>query len=200
MKVLCGASLALALAMTASAPAADEFKDSPYYPMQEKATWTYKAGDSKFQLRVARHEKVGTTMCARIETVQDGKVVGSEDVFVRDEGVFRLASDDKVINPAVMILKLPPKPAEIWTIDSKADTAAGTESLKGTFAENNEEVTVPAGNYKAVVVACEDLDANGAKYSFKTYYAKDVGMVKQDISAGGLKVVIELEKYESAPK
>jgi hypothetical protein len=200
MKVLCGASLAVALAVTAPVAAAEDFKESPYYPMKVGATWTYKAGDSKFQLRVASYEKIGTTMCARVETVQDGKVVGSEDVFVRDDSVYRIASDGKVINPPVMTLKLQktekgdiqPKNGDIWTVDSKADR----EALKGTFTENGEEVTVPAGKYTAVTVSCEDLDANGAKYSFKTSYAKDVGMVRQEITAGGLKVVIELEKYE----
>ncbi len=52
---------------------------------------------------------------------------------------------------------------------------------------------------KAVTVRCDDLEANGARYSFATYYAKDKGMVKQVSEAGGLKVVIELEKYEPGP-
>ena len=214
MKVLCGASLTLALAMTAYAaddpktPDAkpSDIKTSPYYPMQDGSSWNYKAGDSKFTLKAVKHEKVGTTMCARIETVQEGKVVGSEDVFVKDDGVYRLASDDKVIDPPVMILKLtgpksePPK-NDAWNVESHADTSTGKETLKGTFAESDGvEVTVPAGKYTTVMVACDDLDANGAKYSFKTYYAKDVGMVKQEIEAGGLKVAIELDKYEAAPK
>lgn len=197
MKVLSVASLTVALAWTAVAAAADDFTYSPYYPMQVGATWSYKTGDSKFSVKVTTHEKIGTTMCARLETVQDGKVVGSEDVFAKDDGVYRLALDGKVIEPAVHILKLPPKPGDAWVVDSKAEGKTGTERLQGTFKTGGEEVTVPAGKYTAVTVACDDLDANGAKYSFTTDYVKDVGMVKQVIEAGGLKTVIELEKYEA---
>ena len=195
------ASVALALAWTACAAAADDFKDSPYYPMQVGAVWNYKAGDSKFTVKVTTHEKVGTTMCTRLETAQEGKVIGSEDVFAKEDGVYRLALDGKVIEPAVCILKLPPKPGDGWSVDSKAQgKTGGTEALKGRFKVGGEEVTVPAGKYTAVTVSCDDLDANGAKYSFTTDYVKDVGMVKQVIEAGGLKVVVELEKYEPAAK
>jgi hypothetical protein len=199
MNVLSGASFALALALTAPAAAAEDFKDSPYYPMQVGATWTYKAGDSKFVVKAIKHEKIGATNCARIETLRDGKVVGTEDVFVKDDSVYRMASDDKQVDPPVLILKLPPKVGEVWNIESKSTTKTGVETLKATFTENGEEVTTPLDKFAAVTVSCEDLDANGAKYSFKTYYAKDVGMVKQEITAGGLKIVIELEKYEAAP-
>lgn len=204
MKVLCSAFLVLAFALTTFAvPAEEDFKDTPYYPMQIGATWTYKSGDSHFTLKVTKHEKIGTTTCARVESMQDGKAVGSEDVFLREDGVCRLASGDKLVDPPVLILKLPPtKNDQSWGVDSKADTRAGAkESLKGTFTEHDgEEVTIADKKYTTVAVSCENLDANGAKYSFKTYYAKDVGMVKQEIEAGGLKVVIELEKYEPAPK
>ena len=200
MKVLSGARLVLALALTASTAAADDFKDSPYYPMQIGATWSYRAGDSRFILKATKHEMIGKTMCARIEMLQDGKVVGSEDVFAKDDGVYRLASNDKVIEPAVLILKLPPKAGDAWSIESKAAGKTGPETLKGTFTETNEDVTTPAVKYTAVTVSCEDLDANGAKYSFKTSYAKEVGMIRQETTAGGLKLVVELEKYEATPK
>ena len=49
--------VSLALALSASALAADE-KESPYYPMRDGATWTYKSGDSKFTVKVVKHETV----------------------------------------------------------------------------------------------------------------------------------------------
>ena len=73
----------------------------------------------------------------------------------------------------------------------------GRSAFRARSRSSGEEVTVPAGKYTAVVVSCDDLDANGAKYSFTTDYVKDVGMVKQVIEAGGLKVTVELEKYEA---
>jgi hypothetical protein len=202
MKLLRCASLALALAVTARASAADEdFKYSAYYPMQVGATWNYKAGDSKFTLKVTEHKKIGTRLCAHVQTIQDGKPVGSEDVSVQDDGVYRVASDDKNIEPPVLILRLQkdaPTKNDAWNVNSRAETKSGEkQTLQGTFTENDgEKVTAAGKEYTAAVVSCEDLDANGAKYSFRTYYAKDVGMVKQEISAGALKVTIELEAYE----
>ena len=209
MKLLCGASLALALtlATTVAAAADDDFKYSPYYPMQVGATWSYKAGDSKFTLTVKDQRRVGAKRwwCAHVETSQDGKVVGSEDVSVQDDGIYRVASDDKVVEPPVLILKLPPASAA-WTVNSKVEPKGGGEkqALTGTFTEA-EASTASAGGVDyngAVVVSCQDLTANGAKYSFKTYYAKDVGMVKQELISGGLTTTLELEKdgYKAGSK
>jgi hypothetical protein len=203
MNVVRGATLALAMAM--AAPPAEQpalTKTTPYYPMQVGATCTYKSGESHFSLTVTKIEKVGTTMCARIELMQDGKVVqgGSEDVYLGDDGVYRLAAGDQQVDPPVLVLKLPPTKNDAWTFDAKAAGKAGAkESLRGTVTERDgEQVTVPAGSYTAVSVSCQDLDANGAKYAYTTWYAKDVGMVKQEINACRRKVTIELEKYEPA--
>lgn len=208
MKLLCAASLALAFALTtASVKADDEFKYSPYYPMQVGATWSYKAGDSKFTLTVKDQRRVGAKRwwCAHVETSQEGKAVGSEDVSVQDDGVYRVASDDKPIEPAVLILKLPPA-SVAWTVGSRVESKGGGDklALSGTYTEA-EAATVSAGGTdyaNAVVVSCQDLDAHGAKYSFKVYYVKDVGMVKQEITSGGLTTTIELEKdgYKAGSK
>jgi hypothetical protein len=198
MKWLSGVSLALALALTASALAADEPKNSPYYPMADGTTWTYKAGDSKFTVKVTKHEVVQTSNCARFETIQDGKPIASEDIFVKDGSIYRLRSDDKLIDPPVLVLKQPAKPGDVWNINSQTETKT---ALKGTFKYGEEQIKVAGEKdpVPAVTVQCDDLEANGAKYSFTTYYAKDIGMVKQVIKAGGLEINIELEKYEPAP-
>jgi len=57
---------------------------------------------------------------------------------------------------------------------------------------------VPAGTYKDVITSGSDnLDANGQKISFKYYFAKDVGMIKQTIKIQTQEVVIELEKFDA---
>jgi hypothetical protein len=209
MKLLCGASLALALGLTLGVKAAadDEVKNCAYFPLQVGATWTYKAGESKFTLKVTDHRKIGTKWCAHIETKQDDKVVGSEDVSAQDDGVYRVATDDKPIEPAggVLILKLEndkPKNDE-WNVNGKVEPKGGgdKQSLNGTYTETYSEdeakkITVGGAKVPAVTVSCADLVANGAKYSFKSYYVKDKGMVKQEITAGGLTVTLELESYE----
>jgi len=191
-------TLALTLALTTSVLAADEPKDSAYYPLRDGTTWTYKAGDSKFTVKVTKHETVQTSNCARVETIQDGKSIASEDVFVKDGSVYRLRSDDKLIEPPVLVLKQPAKAGDVWNIDSKTEAKT---SLKGTFKYGEEQITLAGEKdpVPAVTVHCDDLEANGARYSFTTYYVKDKGMVKQVIEAGGLKINIELDKYEPGP-
>jgi hypothetical protein len=172
--------------------------------MQDGNTWTYKVGDKKFKLRIAKHEKVGDVNCARVEMLEEDAVKSSELIGVTDKGVCRFKFEDKDAAPPILFLKLPPKSGETWKVDStvgKTDKAPG-ETLKGTFKLGEEkEVAVPAGKYANVVTSgSEDLDANGQKIGFTYYFAKDVGMVKQVIDLGGQKVTIELEKFEPAAK
>ncbi|HVS37333.1 MAG TPA: hypothetical protein VMS17_17360 [Gemmataceae bacterium] len=206
MQPLFGASLVLALAFSAPPPAEEAFTYSPYYPMQVGTTWNYKSGESKFTVTVKDHRRAGPQrlLCAHMETSQDGKVIGSEDVTVQDDWIVRVASDDKPINPPVKILELDkgaPK-SDVWPVNSKVEPQAGgaAQSLAGTFVEGtasaDEKAKLGVGDPQAPVaaVSCQDLDANGSKYSFKTYYVKEIGMAKQEITAGGLTVTLELEK------
>lgn len=208
MKWLATALLASAVvcvsAAAAPAPEQTQGKDSEYYPMQDGNAWTYRVGDKKFQLKIAKHEKVGEVNCARVEMLEENSVKSSELIGVTAQGVSRFRFEDKDTSPPILILKLPPKKDETWKVDStvgKTAKAAG-ETLKGTFKAGEEkEVTVPAGKYTNVITAgSDDLDANGQKIGFTYYFAKDVGMVKQVIDLGGQKVTIELEKFEPAPK
>jgi hypothetical protein len=197
MRLQIGATLTLALAAATAAAAADDLKSSPYYPLKVGAAWSYKAGDGKFTLRVAKTEKVKDDVCARVEYVRESKAEGSELIAVKDDGVFRFAFDDKTAEPPLLFLKLPPKKGETWKVESKVKGKT-EETIKGTFKSGEEEVKVPAGNYKCIVVSCDDLDANGMKMAVTCYYAENVGLVKQVIEAAGQKTVIELEKYEPA--
>ncbi len=62
-----------------------------------------------------------------------------------------------------------------------------------------KEVKVPAGTYKAIPVAGQDIEANGVKITRLTYYfAENVGMVKQVIEIENNKIIIELERFEQA--
>jgi hypothetical protein len=186
----------LLLARAAAGLAQDKMETTPYYPLAVGTSWEYKAGDSRYTLRVTKHEKVGDVLCARVEMIMKDKPVSFEHVGVTKEGVCRFSFEGKEAKPPVLFLKLPPKKDDTWKVDSKV----GGESVKGTFKNTGEEdVKVPAGNYKAVVVASQDLEANGVKMSVTYYFAEKVGMVKQVVEVSGQKIVIELEKYE-APK
>src|SRR4051812_24542641 len=57
-------------------------KETPYYPLQIGNTWSYRIGDNRYSLKVAKYEKVGDLNCARLEMVVNGKVVATEDIGV----------------------------------------------------------------------------------------------------------------------
>lgn len=196
--------------------AQDKLKETPYYPLQVGTTWHYRAGDSKFTIRVARHEKVGATLCALLETKRDGKVVGSEHLAVTTDGIYRndLTSpqlqshaNDKAklakvlvsqtLKPPILVLKLPPKQGDSWKVDSKGD---GT-TFRGSFQVSELEIKVPAGTYKkAFRVVSQDLEVNSLKPTITTFFAAGIGMVKQVIEMGEAKIEIELEKFEAGGK
>jgi hypothetical protein len=188
-------ALPLVLALGTAARAADEPQSSPYpyYPLKVGNTWYYKIGETKFEMKVTKFEKVDDQNCARIEMSVSGKVQAVEHVAVKDDGVYRYKFEDKKAEPPVCFLKLPLKKDETWQVTSKI----GSESLSGTFKTGTvDEVKVPAGTYKDVWTSSSDnLDANGTKISFTYFFAKDVGMIKQTISIAGQQVVIELEKF-----
>jgi hypothetical protein len=207
--LLAGASVALALAPALHGQ--DKLPESAYYPVQVGTTWHYKVGEGKFSTRVTKHEKVGDVLTARLETSKDGKVIAVEHVGVGAEGVVRHDIEDnsgqqalrETLVPPILILKVPPKSGETWKVDSKGQVPAsvqggvgGPRVYRGTFKLGEEEVKVPAGTYKAVRVASQDLEANGLKPTVTTYYAEGVGMVKQVIQEGEVKIITELEKFE----
>jgi hypothetical protein len=194
-RLLC-ASLVLLL----SSPvvrAADE-KGTPYYPLQVGDAWTYKTSTGKFTLKVAKFEKVGNDMCARVEMTGDNTPPTWEHVAVRSDGVYRYSFGDKRPDKPVCFLKLPPKKGETWEVDVKANG----ESLKGTFKSDEAKgVKVPANTYDDVITSSsEDLDAAGLKISCTFYFAKGVGLIKQVMKVNNQEIVVELEKYEPAKK
>lgn len=195
--------------------AQDKLKETTYYPLKVGTTWHYRSSESKFTIRVARHEKVGDVLCALLETIRDGKVVGSEHLAVTGDGVYRhdltypqLQSDPKDKNktvkvsikqtpkPPILILKLPPRKGDSWKVDSKGDG----KTFRGTFQIAEQEVTVPAGAYKTIRVASQDLEVNSLKPTITTFFAQGVGMVKQVIEMGNAKIEIDLVKFEEAGK
>jgi hypothetical protein len=169
-----------------------------YYPLAVGNTWHYKLRDgSKFVMKVVAHEKVSNVMCAKVELVigeaAAKKEPVSEHLAATPTGVYRYSFSSATPDKPLLVLKLPLKSGETWTVDSRA---LG-DTLKGTYkVGKEEEVTVPAGKYKAFPVITDDLEAAGLKVYEKRYYAAKVGMIYQEIKIGEQKTIIELEKFE----
>jgi hypothetical protein len=172
--------------------------ESSWYPLEVGTTWTYDTSDkTSFTIKVAKHEKVGNVLCARLEMSGEGRLAAFEHIAVEKDGIYRYGINGKTPDKPVLILKLPPKKGDTWTVDCKVDS----DPLKGTFKVDEADVTVPAGTFKAALaVSSDDLDANGLKVNCTFYYGEGKGIVKQVIEIGGKKTTIELKKFEPGKK
>jgi hypothetical protein len=184
----------------AKAPAADDkIVESPWYPLKIGTKWHYKVGANKFSMHVTKHEKVGDAVCGLVETSKDGNVVTSEQVGVKDDGVYRYSIAGQKPDVPFRILKLPPKNGDTWKVETKI---AG-QGFNGSFKLNEEDVTVPAGKYKTMHALSDGFavpgdDGGKIKIVFQFWFAEKVGLVKQTIQFGERpELVIELEKFEA---
>jgi len=101
--------------------------ENPYYPFKVNTTWTYKLSDGKqLIMKVTKHEKVGNTLCARVESTVDGKVIASEHIGVTSEGICRFQVNDSPATPPLCFLKLPVSTTP-WKVDSKSRTRCSKE-------------------------------------------------------------------------
>jgi len=184
-----------------------EIKDSEWYPLKLGNEWTYTVQGQKIHMKVAEYEKVGDTVCARLETENaQGVVSATEDVAVKDDGVYRYKMNGSKIDPPLCFFKLPPKLGAKWKVKSKQ----GKVTTKGDFEEDEEKIEVPSGQYKAITAkgafeitspGADDDDGTTQSMTVTYYFAKGMGMVKQTVEFQG-KIVIDLElkKFKAASK
>lgn len=165
-----------------------------YFPLKPKTRWTYKVQDQTVEVLVSGTEKYNNEDCTKVDTIVNGKVVASELYSIKPDGVYRVKVKDDKIDPPVKILMTPPKKGESWDVKSKV----GTQTVSGKFkiVEVGEKITVPAGTYDAVLVEGVDLDIAGTKTTVKTWYAKNVGVVKLLYKIQDSESVMELQKFE----
>ena len=190
--------LMLLTGLTVRSAADENLAATPYYPLKVGTRWQYKVGANSIAVKVVKHEKVGDVNCALLETTRDDQVLAAEHIGVKADGIYRYTIGPFKPDPPFRILKLPAKKGDTWQVDTKI----GAQEIKGSFSVTEEEVTVPAGKYKALSVVSKGLetpDGNGnmVKLVFKFWFAEKAGMVKQTVQIGDRpEVAIELEKMD----
>jgi hypothetical protein len=178
-------------------------KDTPqadgYFPLKLKAKWTYKIGDNFVDVTVVKVEKVGGEDHYQLDTLVGKEPKTTETVVVRGDGVYRTKVKEDKLEPAIKVLPVPVKKDASWDINSKL----GTQTIKGTLKVKNdkEKITVkgPSGDvtYETVFVEGENMDIAGAKATMRIWFAKNYGIVKEEVMIQGQdKVLLELFKYE----
>jgi hypothetical protein len=166
-------------------------KESEFYPIKKDATWTYKVGSNSIVMKVTDVKTDG----AKIETLVNGKSVASEQILVKDDGIYRTSINGVKPDKPVQILKLPPKKDDTWDVETKIQG----QLIKGKFSTGEEEITVPLGKYKATKVTGDNFEIAGMTTKVVYWFAPNVGIAKLSFELGGMKADLELEKYEAAP-
>jgi hypothetical protein len=187
-------ALALLVGCSTAGPAREAFRETPYYPLKVGTRWVYRVDDNKhLTLYVARHEKVGDEVCALVETVRDGEVIGKEHIRSTASGVYSLGRDGKRLVPPLPLLKLPPTVGQTWSVNLKR----GGKVSKGTYRMGEDTVQVPLGKFQAVTLRGESFEEeSGLAVAFTYWFAPGYGPVKQVVRVGGKRTAMELESFE----
>lgn len=195
MKRLIGLSV-VALFLTGLSLSAQEKKGTAaeLYPLKVGNTWTYKVSGGSIQVKVEKKEMFGGEDAFKLETSAQGKVSATEHIAVKDDGVYRVGVN--LLKPDAPIKILPKTPAKGDTWDVK--TKVQGQEVEGKFVVKEEDVRVPAGEYKgATLVEGASFKIAGMDTSIKCWYVKDIGIVKLEFKLGGQDATLELEKFES---
>jgi hypothetical protein len=163
---------------------------TPYYPIKKDNTWTFKVQNNTIQLKVTSIDAEG----AKLETLVNNKSVANEVISVKKDGIYRVAINGQKPKTPVKFFSLPPKKDDSWEVDTEIQG----QKIKGKFIVKEDQVKVPAGEYKVFVVDGENFEVAGMSTKIKYWFAEKVGIVKLTFTLGGLDATLELEKFEEA--
>ncbi len=184
--------IVLAAALLAAMPAGDE----EYWPTKKGMEWTYVWEDKKVDVVTSEGTKEidGVEYVVFAFDVQDHAAQRKEYARVTKEGVCYAGQDlgtdeedDQRENLRLMV-KFGGKKGDAWTW--KLDEYEAKYEHQG-----EEEVSVPAGKYKAIRIAFQHVLA-GTKSTTTQWYAKGVGLVKEERVSEGSKSTMELKRVK----
>ena len=172
---------------------------SPYYPLKPGTKWTYVVASQKerFSIVVDEHKtKIGEYATSFVLRASIGdKPVTEEYVVPTAKGVIRIQTGTEIILPELPILQKEMKAEDKWTAKFKVGSARGDE-IQADYVVAEDEVTVPAGKFKAIKILCT-VTEKAMVVKSTVWYAKEVGRVRQEINYGDSKIELELEKVEA---
>jgi len=182
------------------AGAADDKKDEKkldLFPLGKGTKWEYEVsvmGQTKDVVqevtKVTPGKKEGDRAIATVSSKIDEQTI-TEEMSADDKAVYRHAFQGMALDNPLTIVKYPYKAGSKWKEMikiAKEEAEANFETFK------TEEVKVAAGKYTAHVVVME-METMGQKVSSKNWYADGVGIVKQEVDFGGIKITMELKKF-----
>jgi hypothetical protein len=178
------------------------------FPTAIGTRWVFQSGVIEMIEQVTAHERVGNEVCAKVETVLNGKVVAHEHYAVRADGVYRVAVANQLVEPPFRFMKFPLAINDRWSVNS----VVLKQPIAGTFQTTQARVKVPAGEFdtvttvgsgfKLVIAAADDSTPPQEQPLAFTYsFARGIGKVQQTttIGTGDAARKIELKLKEFTP-
>lgn len=152
-----------------------------YYPINEgtKLVYAVTLGEEHYDLRqtVTKAERAKDSFRVTVETKGD-TLSSTFVVEVSKRRVSLVADKGKDLPAPEVMLVLPAKVGHTWTRKS-----FGNRDAENTIGKE-EEITVPAGKFKAIPVTYKVANRDGENTTATTWYAPDVGVVKNVLKFG----------------
>lgn len=186
------ALLAASLAAPVPKPKAAEL----YYPIIEGTKWVMRTKSEDGTTTEVTHtitkveEKDGTYTVTNIRDANGQRREFRNEVSAK--GVFSLPRPGEKGEPRAA-LKLPAKEGDTWTTEQPASGNRAGWTTKHTVGKE-EEVEVPAGKFKAIVVTTE-YEVEGTVYKGTAWFAAGVGLVKSVSVSDRTERVQELKEF-----
>ena len=179
-------------------PQEDSIPDHPYFPLKVGTTWTYKTKNSgkdqkslTLVKKVAKLEKIGDTLAARLETTLNGNVVTAEHFTVTKKGFVRVTFEGSPLKPPLLVLKAKAAAGDHW----KEESQFKEDKLQIDTTCRKETVKVPFGTHDCLVTETSATLPAGKKLDITAWFAKGIGIVKQKVLIDGMPLEVELEKF-----
>jgi hypothetical protein len=193
-------------------------QDKAFFPLEVGNRWIYRVTDPKAPPGQADAKRKAVIEVERqevytekkkdkgIETTKDytgfilkmtsGGKSTLDHVVVLPNGLNRVHVAETPINPPMLFFKYGTNPGDSWTLDS----VSGNKSLKGTFTIKADTVTVPYRKERLStwMVSFHNNKQGDERSEVDTWFAPEIGIVKQRIKGQNQEVLMELEKFEKA--
>jgi hypothetical protein len=147
-------------------------KDRPeyYFPTTVGAKWVYDDTGGDYVVIVSQVEDRKGTRVVTVERETGERRVPEEVMEVSATGFVRTHGPDGALDAPLVILKVPFKVGDSWTI--RFDGIEGTKTIGAV-----ETIKVPAGTFEAVRVDTDYARANQRRLN-RCWYAPGVGLLK----------------------
>lgn len=173
----------------------DEITSLPYYPISKGMFWEYRGNNTLRTVHVLKIIRLKGAPCAVVQTKEKGKGTTVEYVHTNSAGVFVVATGKNYLSSPIPLLKLPLKTDNHW--EFKIRPKNRKEVLQARYlVEPEETVKVPMGEYTAIPVRGEVYNKGQRVQTLYYWFAKDVGIIKQQLETQDSSVVYELVSFQ----